>query len=230
LGGDANGVPFVVRVAHCQAMSIDGAAPQAGTVAQLGVSIVSPDRTGDINNYTAFYYTTSQQLARQLQLAGVPADYAPQLRYDLLPNTDHTAGTLNIGVPGRPAFRIAGPIVEPPPAAVPFLANWWIQGGIGLTKMSTPIPALRFGQATSTLQTPPGSRLGRLLGSSTETFALLDSFNRFPGAQMTVTVTRRSGPADSRPPRHPPKEPSPTTPTAPPAPTVRHRTDRPPTR
>lgn len=54
LGGDATGVPFVVRVAHCRAVSIDGAAPRAGTVAQLGVSVVSPDGTGDINNYTAF--------------------------------------------------------------------------------------------------------------------------------------------------------------------------------
>lgn len=42
LGGGDNGVPFVLRVGDCRAVSIDGSAPEAGTVAQLGVSIVSP--------------------------------------------------------------------------------------------------------------------------------------------------------------------------------------------
>ena len=63
----------MVRVADCRALSIDGGAPEAGIVAQLGVSIVSPDGTGDINNYTAWYYTTSKRLAVALRHLGVRA-------------------------------------------------------------------------------------------------------------------------------------------------------------
>ena len=70
---------------------------------------------------------------------------------------------------------------------MPFQANWWIQSGTVRTKMSTPIPALRFGTAAATLTTPRVSQLGQLLDRSTATFALLDSYNRFAQAQMTVS-------------------------------------------
>jgi hypothetical protein len=190
LAGDASGVPFVVRVAHCHAVSIDGRAPEAGTVAQLGVSIVSPDGTGDINNYTAWYYTTSKRLAVKLQLLGVPAQWVPRLGYHLVPNSANT-GTLGIHVAiGHPAFHLTAPVIEPAAAAAAFEANWWIQSGTHRTKMSTPIPALRFGTATTTMTTPSNGQLGRLLDGPTETFALLDSYNRFPDAHMTVATNR----------------------------------------
>ncbi len=190
LAGDASGAPFVVRVAHCRAVSIDGGAPEAATVAQLGVSIVSPDGTGDINNYTAWYYTTSVRLAAKLQGSGVPAQWVPRLGYDLVSNSA-TTGTLRIDLAaGHPAFRVTAPVVEPVADAVPFEANWWIQSGTTRTKMSTPIPALRFGTATATLTTLRVGQLGRILDGSTETFALLDSYNRFPQTNMTVTASR----------------------------------------
>jgi hypothetical protein len=113
LAGDAGGTPFVVRVAHCRAVSVDGSAPDAGTVAQLGVSIVSPDGTGDINNYTAWYYTTSQRLAVKLQLLGVPAQWTPGLGYNLVPGSANS-GTLRINLAaGHPAFHVTAPVVEP---------------------------------------------------------------------------------------------------------------------
>lgn len=190
LGGGVSGVPFVVRVADCDAVSIDGSAPEAGTVAQLGVSIVSPDGTGDINNYTAWYYTTSQRLALKLRKLGVPAQWVPRLGYDVVPNSANT-GTLSIDVAaGHPAFRVDAPVIEPTSAAVAFQANWWIQSGTQRTKMSTPIPAIRFGSATATLMTPRHGQLGRLLDRSTVTFAVLDTYNRFADAQMTVAVNR----------------------------------------
>jgi hypothetical protein len=191
LAGDASGTPFVVRVADCTSVSVDGATPEAGTVAQLGVSVVSPDGTGDINNYTAWYYTTSLRLAAKLRLFGVPAQFVPTLDYDYAPNAASTGGTLRIAVPGTPAFRVSAPVVEPGASAIPFTANWWQQTDVRRVKMSTPIPAIRFGAATATLQTARAGDLGKLLESSTETFALLDSFNRFDTAPMTVTVTAR---------------------------------------
>lgn len=193
LGGDASGAPFVVRVADCSAVSIDGGRPEAGTVAQLGVSVVSPDGTGDINNYTAWYYTTSWRLALALQLRGVPAQVVPRLTYAVSPNAAHTGGTLTVDVdpPGHPTFHVSAPVVEPGPGAIAFHANWWKESGSRRTKMSTPIPSIRFGGATATLHTPRHGQLGKLLESSTETFALLDSFNRFPTAPMTVSVSPR---------------------------------------
>jgi hypothetical protein len=187
LAGDASGAPFVVRVAHCRAVSVDGSAPEAATVGQLGVSIVSPDGSGDINNYTAWYYTTSLRLAVRLQLLGVPAEWVPRLGYDLVPGSANS-GTLRIDLAaGHPAFRVTAPVVEPVAAAVAFQANWWIQSGTQRTKMSTPIPALRFGSAAAILTTARVGRLGQILDRSTATFALLDSYNRFAQAHMTVT-------------------------------------------
>lgn len=192
LAGDASGAPFVVRVADCSAVSIDGHRPESGTVAQLGVSVVSPDGTGDINNYTAWYYTTSVRLASRLRVLGIPAQYVPRLAYDFVPNAAQSGGALTIAVPppGHPAFRVSATVVEPGPGAIPFVANWWKQSGSRRIKMSTPIPSIHFGGATSTLQTARFGALGRLLESSTETFAVFDSFNRFASAPMTVTATR----------------------------------------
>jgi hypothetical protein len=188
LARDVGGVPFVVRVAHCGAVSIDGSAADAATVAQLGVSIAPPDGTGDIDNYTAWYYTTSLRLALKLRLVGVPAQWVPRLGYDLVQNSANI-GTLSVDMTaGHPAFRVTAPVVEPAAATIAFQANWWIQSGTHRTKMSTPIPGLRFGSATATLTTHRDGRLGRLLEGSTETFALLDSYNRFDQAHMTVAA------------------------------------------
>jgi hypothetical protein len=193
LAGDASGAPFVVRVADCSAVRIDGGPPEAGTVAQLGVSVVSPDGTGDINNYTAWYYTTSARLASRLRARGVPAEYVPRLVYDVASSDDPAVRALTVDVarPGHPPFHVTAPVIEPGPGAIPFHANWWKESGARRTKMSTPIPSIRFGGATATLQTRRFGELGRLLGSGTATFALLDSFNRFDAAPMTVTVAHR---------------------------------------
>jgi hypothetical protein len=190
LAGDNRGAPFVVRVADCDAVTVDGGRPESATVAQLGVSIVSPDGSGDINNYTVWYYTSSRRLAASLHRMGVAAQWAPGLRYDLAENPDLTRGTLTVDLSaGRPPFTIDAPVSEPVLTPTPFQANWWAQDDTSLTKMSTPIPELRFGLATATLHTPRASQLGRLLGSGTVTFTLLDTFNRFGNASMSVSRT-----------------------------------------
>lgn len=188
LAGDATGAPFVVRIANCNAVRIDGGAPEAGTVAQLGISVVSPDGSGDINNYTAFYYTTSSRLAKELKKRGVPAEHVPDLTYAI--SGSGASKTLSIDVPVdcHESFHVGAPIVEPGTFAIPFTANWWVQKGNKRTKMSTPIPSIRFGGATATLDASHFSDLRTLLGRSTTTFTLLDSFNRFASAPMTVTV------------------------------------------
>ena len=42
----------MVRASACDAVGVDGSAPKPGIVAHVGISIVSPDGTGDISNYT----------------------------------------------------------------------------------------------------------------------------------------------------------------------------------
>jgi len=193
LAGDDRGAPFVVRVADCDAVTVDGGSSEPAAVAQLGISIVSPDGSGDINNYTLWYYTNNRRLAATLHRMGVAAQWTPQLGYDLAENPDHTAGKLTIDLSsGRPPLTITAPISEPVSTPTLFLANWWAQSDASRTKMSTPIPTLRFGLATATLHTPRASQLGRLIGSETVSFPLLDTFNRFANASMTVSRTDQS--------------------------------------
>ena len=65
--------PIVVRTADCAGIAVDGGKSKAGSVGQIGAVIVPPDGAGDINNYTFWYYTTSEKLAHRLQDLGVMA-------------------------------------------------------------------------------------------------------------------------------------------------------------
>lgn len=183
LASDGTIAPFVVRVGHCSTIDVGNGPPEAGTVAQLGPSIVSPDGTGDINIYTSWYYTTSLRLALRLNLLGVPAQWSPGLDYDL------EGGTLDIdvGFPAIPRFQATSAVVEPGPSSIPSTVNWWRQNGSKLTKMSTVISNAFLGVASTTLTAPPGGVLANLFGASTVSFPFLDSFNRFPAGTMTVT-------------------------------------------
>jgi hypothetical protein len=44
--------PLVVRTASCRGISVSGHEPKAGEIVHIGLVIVPPDGTGDINNYT----------------------------------------------------------------------------------------------------------------------------------------------------------------------------------
>ena len=68
---------IVVRATSCAAVRVDGGAPAATNISQIGVEIVAPDGTGDINNYTVIYVTNDQALAEYLQIAGLPAVFDP---------------------------------------------------------------------------------------------------------------------------------------------------------
>ena len=186
LGGDGTVAPFVVRVASCAGVSVDGSAAEPGTVAQLGVGIVSPDGTGDINNYTVWYYTTSLRLAVRLALLGVPAQWAPRLSFEL----SGTTLTIDVKHPNQPPFHVTS-TVAPGSAPTDFSANWWRLNGARLTKMDTRFPGIVFGGGATTLTTPATSPLASLLGASTvSSFPFLDSYNIIPTAPMTVSVSK----------------------------------------
>ena len=83
LAGDTTNAQIVVRVASCDDVVVNGHDEGEGIVSQVGVGVISPDGTGDINNYTLWYDTTSLRLAARLALTGVNARFAPNLDFDL---------------------------------------------------------------------------------------------------------------------------------------------------
>jgi hypothetical protein len=58
----------------------------------------------------------------------------------------------------------------------------------GAVKMSTNVPVINIGGAGLTLTTNPNGPLGRLIGSGSTGFPLLQQFNTFAGAHMEVSA------------------------------------------
>jgi len=187
LAGDAANAVIVVRTVHCDQTTVGGLRSPPGSISQIGISLVGPDATADINNYTLWYTTTDPLLAAGLLAKGVKAELDPSLHITLLPSG--TGGTLSVNDHPllAPAYQLAGAVVTPTAAPVSFTASWWQNGLGGTSQMRTVLPAIRFSTATTTLTTDPHSALGRLIGGSSLTFPLLDSYNSFASAQMVVS-------------------------------------------
>jgi hypothetical protein len=179
--------PLVVRTARCRRIATDGYGQIGGDIVQIGAVIVPPDFTGDINNYTLWYYTTNLRLALRLQVAGVNAQYVPTIDYDY----DAANGELHVRVPlpGVPRFVLSGAVTPSAQPAGSFVANWWQSGRGGTTKMSTTVPTINIGGAELTLTTSASGALGQLIGRPSTGFPIIQQFNTFANAQMQVTVT-----------------------------------------
>lgn len=177
--------PLVVRTSRGK-ISVNGRRARTGNIVQIGAVIVPPDFTGDINNYTLFYYTDDLQLALRLVLAGVHAQYVPTLQYQI--GNDHSF-LVRVPVPGNPKLRLEGSISPPPGPAGSFLANWWQQSPCGVVKMSTNVPAISIGGADLTLSTNANNALGGIVGGGTFEFPLVQQFNTFANASMNVQVS-----------------------------------------
>jgi hypothetical protein len=189
--GDATQAVIVVRASECSGTSIDGKKPAAARVSQIGISIAGPgtDPTADINNYLLWYATDLGGLNGKLTAAGVDADVDQSLLFQFVAaTTPPTSGVLTVASspPHGPAYTAEGPAVVPTAAPGPFVATWWQDGNKGSVEMRTVFPAIQFGGAAVTLTTAASSALGTLIGGTTLTFPLLDSFNAFPAAHMEV--------------------------------------------
>jgi len=181
-----------VRVAHCASVVIAGKAAGAGTVAQLGVNIVAPNGTGDINNYTVWYDTDGLALSQALRQAGIDAAFDPVLFYDRLPNSAGESARLIIanGIDPAPPFLVDSNVLIPTSAtqAIDFTANWWQTNEGATAEMASDFPNILFGAESTgvTIEVVPGTRLAKLLGSESATFAGLSVSNVIPGAHMHV--------------------------------------------
>jgi len=179
-----------VRTARCGRIAVDGHRPKAGTIVQVGAVIVPPDFTGDINNYTLWYYTTDTELARRLRRLGVRAQHVPTIDYGYEPSGDGGTGSFHVAVPrpGDPTLRLDGVVVASGTSAGSFEAIWWVKAKGRVVKMDTEVPEIFLGGADLVLRTPMRGRLGKLIGGDTAGFPVLQQFNTFAKAHMKVGV------------------------------------------
>jgi hypothetical protein len=84
----------VVRATSCQGVAVGQSSAQPTELSQIGINLVAPDGTGDINNYTVIYVTNNDASAEHFQAAGLPAILDPQLTYEFTPDSSGTSGQL----------------------------------------------------------------------------------------------------------------------------------------
>jgi len=182
---------IVVRATSCQGVSIGQSAAQPTEISQIGINLVAPDGTGDINNYTVIYVTNNQAMVELFRAAGLPAVFDPELTYEYTPGPMETSGELYVAASGQglPAYFLFGAENEPPPnSRQSFLANWWFTGHGSKMKQSTSFPVISFGPGAVTLYTSNTSLLGNLIGGNTASnFSFLSVRGVYPTATMTVS-------------------------------------------
>jgi len=184
--GDAT---FVVRAARCASVKVDGFDAMPGIVSHIGVSVISPDGTGDINNYTVAYATDSERLAQRLERAGIPALVDP----DLVKEDNTSSLYVEVSPNDKAGWSITGTQTNTAFLTIPFLANWWSKGEKGIVKMATNIPSITFKFAQGTIITRRSGKIGQLIqGNSYSQFgARLFDFNvrgEFVSGLMDVIV------------------------------------------
>jgi len=188
---------IVVRATSCQGVAVGQSPAQPTELSQIGINLVAPDGTGDINNYTVIYVTNNQALAEHFQTAGLPAVFDPELAYEYTPGPMETSGELYVAASaqGLPAYFLFGTENEPPPnSQQSFLANWWFTGHGGKMKQSTSFPVISFGTAAVTLHTSNTSLLGNLIGGNTASnFSFLSVRGVYPTATMAVSFKGSEG-------------------------------------
>jgi uncharacterized protein (DUF697 family) len=185
LAGDANNAVIVVRVSRCAGSLLDGNVNGETTTSQVGISVTGQDTTADINNYTVFYATNEPVLHARLTAAGLGSDNTNDL------SLEFSGAALDVASSSAhtPTFEVNGSAAAPTADPVQFIASWWADGNHGVFRQRTVFPAIRFSNSTVTLTTPAGSALAALVGGTSYTFALLDSYNTFPASHLEVRDT-----------------------------------------
>jgi len=193
IAGATNGeAAIVVRATSCEEVSVDQSAAQPTELSQIGINLVAPDGTGDINNYTVIYVTNNQTLARRFQFAGLPAIFDPQLTYEYTPDSSDLSGELYVSAAGEdlPPYFLFGSETEPPPSSQQtFLTNWWFTGPEGRMKQSTLFPAIAFGTASVSLYTCNVWLLGKLIGGNADdNFSILSVRGVYPAQLAPLAI------------------------------------------
>jgi len=189
-------VPFngsaglVIRAARCEGVGFDKGLAQPAIVAQVGIAVVSPDGSGDINNYTLLYSTDNDQLSKELSQAGQPAVLDDSLRFEFSPDASGNGEIYAAVSPAvQPAWFLTGSAGPPAPGGTPTVANWWFNSSRAVVKVATSIPSISYGPASFSLHTSKASLLGSLIGGNTYgTFVFFNPRGVFSSGGLTVTV------------------------------------------
>lgn len=185
---------LVVRATACSGVSINGGRSVPTSISQIGVEIVSPDGTGDINNYTLIYASNNPELVLAFNSVGVPAIYDPSLTYQFTYDSTGKAGELYAEVAGigLPAYFLTGTETDPTAPGSDFKANWWFAKGGETVKEASDFPNIAFGSAAVSLHTDRNSVLGQLIGGNTDSdFHFLPIRGVYASAHMLVTTATK---------------------------------------
>ena len=181
---------LVVRTSSCDQFNLDHGRTGPALVAQIGVAIVSPDGSGDINNYSLLYVTNNEKLAEELREAGLPAQMDRTLAYEFTPAPDGSGELYAAVSPVDGPYFLTGTALPPPGPPSPVVANWWFAGRQSTVKLSTSIPAIAYGSSTAVLHTSNATPLGRLIGgNSYSSFLFLNARGVFASGQFAVSVS-----------------------------------------
>ncbi len=188
--GSTGGI--VVRATSCTGVSVNGGRKTATRLSQIGVEIVPPDGTGDINNYTLIYVSDNAELVSAFQCAGVPALFDPTLTYQFTYDSTGKAGELYVEAEslGLPAYFLTGTETDPTAPGSDFKANWWYADGRTVVKQASDFPDIAFGTSSISLHTDRTSFLGKLIGGNTDSdYHFLPVRGVYASAHMEVTVS-----------------------------------------
>jgi hypothetical protein len=193
-GADKGIANIVIRATSCASVAVNGHNPRQTNLSQIGINIVAPDGTGDINNYTLVYVSNNLALVESFLAAGLPARFDPQLTYEYVaPSSGNGNLFVSAASWNLPPYFIYGPETAPQAnSATVFLANWWYAPHEGLKmRQQTLFPAISFGTSAVTFYTAADSELGKLIGGNTlSNFSVLALRGVYPSAHMEVTVSR----------------------------------------
>jgi hypothetical protein len=183
---------IVVRASGCQRITLDGSDSATVNVSQIGVAVVSPDGTGNINNYQLFYVTNDGRLAEALEHAGVPAQFDREIAYEFTADATGQSGEVYVAVspPGAQAYFETGSVNVPPPnSGAPVIANWWFNGREGVAKITTSIASISYGTASLALHTSKSSLLGSMIGGNTDAnFSFFNARGLFTSGHLDVSL------------------------------------------
>jgi hypothetical protein len=182
---------IVVRATRCAGAQVSGGPGVPTIISQIGIEVVPPDGTGDINNYTLIYVTDNAQLALAFRFVGLPVIFDPSLTYEFTYDATGKSGELYVEGEGAglPAYFLTGTETDPSGGGFDFKANWWFRGFAGVIKQASDFPDIAFGPANVTLHTSRESVLGKLIGGNTDAdFHFLPVRGVYATAHMEVTI------------------------------------------
>jgi hypothetical protein len=183
---------IVVRATSCAGVKVNGGRSIPTNISQIGVEIVPPDGTGDINNYTLIYVSNNPELVLAFHLAGVPAALDPSLVYEFTYDSTGVAGELYVEAegPGLPPYFLTGTEADPTGPGSDFKANWWFADSGTQVKQASDFPNIAFGAANIALHTDKNSALGQLIGGNTDAdYHFFPVRGVYSSAHMQVTVS-----------------------------------------